>query len=192
MPRGYSATPLWGLSHGKTVTLTSISPNLSWEFSVVSSLSWYSILVLHACNDRGWLTSECLPRYDNLVRVNRRDSRYVTSPASWVYILPRIKNSKKKMAGVLNAIRAREKFTEKRLCSISWIFLLRHKKQENWLKVVSYTSMYHTIACLTVPKLSFLGEHSEVGQPRSLQACWTRMLYFDSTTQHQQTKRNGK
>ena len=59
--------------HWKTVTLSSISPNLSkhwrffsvlaefvlWEFSIVSSLSWYSILVQYVCNDRAWLTSEC-------------------------------------------------------------------------------------------------------------------------------------
>ena len=37
-----------------------------WEFSIVSSLSWYSILVQNVCNDRAWLTSECSPRYDNL------------------------------------------------------------------------------------------------------------------------------
>ena len=35
--------------------------------------------------------------------------------------------------------------------------------------------MYHAMACLTVPKLSYLGEHSEV-KARSLHACWTRML----------------
>ena len=35
------------------------------------------------------------------------------------------------------------------------------------------------MACLTVPKLSYLGEHSEVSQARSLHACWTRMLYHD-------------
>ena len=29
-----------------------------WELSIVSSLSLYSILVQHACNDRAWLTSE--------------------------------------------------------------------------------------------------------------------------------------
>ena len=28
-------------------------------------------------------------------------------------------------------------------------------------------------------KLSYLGEHSEVSQARSLHACWTRMLYHD-------------
>ena len=33
------------------------------------------------------------------------------------------------------------------------------------------------MACLIVPKLSYLGEHSEVNQARSLHACWTRMLY---------------
>ena len=79
-----------------------------WEFSIVSSLSGYSILVQHTCNDRAWLTSECSPRYDNLLWENRRDSRHVTSSASWVYIMPRIKNSQKKIAGVLNAIRDRE------------------------------------------------------------------------------------
>ena len=37
-----------------------------WKFAIlVSSLSCYSILVQHACNDRAWLTSECSPRYDN-------------------------------------------------------------------------------------------------------------------------------
>ena len=35
------------------------------EFSIVSSLSWDSILVQHACNVRAWLTSECSERYDN-------------------------------------------------------------------------------------------------------------------------------
>ena len=30
-----------------------------WELSNVSSLSLYSILVQHACNDHAWLTSEC-------------------------------------------------------------------------------------------------------------------------------------
>ena len=35
--------------------------------------------------------------------------------------------------------------------------------------------MYHAMACLTVPKLSY----SEVSQVRSLHACWTRMLYND-------------
>ena len=39
--------------------------------------------------------------------------------------------------------------------------------------------MYHPMACLTVTKLSYLGEHSEVSQARSLHACWTRMLYQD-------------
>ena len=34
-----------------------------WELSIVSSLSWYSIPVQHACNDRAWLTSECSPGY---------------------------------------------------------------------------------------------------------------------------------
>ena len=32
---------------------------------------------------------------------------------------------------------------------------------------------------LTVPKLSYLGEHSKVRKARSLYACWTRMLYHD-------------
>ena len=65
-------------SHWKTVTLPSISPNLSkhwrflafwfvlWELSIVSSLSLYSILVQHACNDHAWLTSECSPTQGNL------------------------------------------------------------------------------------------------------------------------------
>ena len=37
--------------------------------------------------------------------------------------------------------------------------------------------MYHAMACLTVPKLLYLGEHSEVSQAWSLHACRTRMLY---------------
>ena len=73
--------------HGswKTVTLSSISPNWSkhwrfltfwlslwlWGFSVVSSLSWYGILVQHACSDRAWLTIECSPRYDNFGTVRQ-------------------------------------------------------------------------------------------------------------------------
>ena len=32
------------------------------------------------------------------------------------------------------------------MCSISWFFLQRHKKHENWLKLMSLTSMYHAIA----------------------------------------------
>ena len=63
--------------HGywKTMTLSSVSTNLIfsilaefvlWEYSIVSSLSWYSILVQHACYDRAWLTSESSQRYDNL------------------------------------------------------------------------------------------------------------------------------
>ena len=52
--------------------------------------------------------TECSPTYDNLVWENRRDSRHVKSPASWVYNMPRIKNSKKKMAEVLTAIRERD------------------------------------------------------------------------------------
>ena len=31
--------------------------------------------------------------------------------------------------------------------------------------------MYHAMACLTVPKLYYLGEHSEVSQAWSLHAC---------------------
>ena len=42
-----------------------------WELSIVSSLSLYSILVQHACNDRAWLTSECSPRYDNFGTVRQ-------------------------------------------------------------------------------------------------------------------------
>ena len=51
------------------LTLSSVSPNLIfsvlaefglWELSIVSSLSLYSILVQHACNDHAWLTSEII------------------------------------------------------------------------------------------------------------------------------------
>ena len=34
--------------------------------------------------------------------------------------------------------------------------------------------MYHTIACLTVPKLSYLGEHSEVSQVFLVKPCSTQ------------------
>ena len=36
-----------------------------WDLSIVSSLSLYSILVQHACNDHAWLTSECSLTYGN-------------------------------------------------------------------------------------------------------------------------------
>ena len=37
--------------------------------------------------------------------------------------------------------------------------------------------MYHAMACLTVPKLSNLGEHSEVSQARSLHAAKTLKIF---------------
>ena len=55
-----------------------------WELSIVSSLSLYSILVQHACNDRAWLTSECSPRYDNFGTVNQACSAQGTN-AHYVY-----------------------------------------------------------------------------------------------------------
>ena len=97
--------------------------------------------------------SECSLRYDNLVWENRRDSHHVTSPSSWVYIMPRIKNSKKKMAGCWILFRWERKFMEERLCSISSFFTTAQ------LKIVTQTYFYHAISCLTVPKLSYLGEH---------------------------------
>ena len=47
---------------------------------------------------------------------------------------------------------------------------------------------------LTVPKLSYLGEHSEVSQARSLHACWTRMLYHDrlETIENSQSTNSAK
>ena len=83
--------------HWKTVTLSFISPNLSkhwrflpfwlslcfWEFSIVSSLSWYSILVQHACNDRAWLTSECSPRYDNFGTVRQGIEKCYIISSPW-------------------------------------------------------------------------------------------------------------
>ena len=115
--------------HCKTVTLSFISPNLSkhWIFLAfwlslcfgsfllfLVDLSWYSILVQHACNDRAWLTSECSPRYDNSVWENRRDSRHVTSPASWVYITRELKTLKRKSPGCWMLFGRERKFTEKR------------------------------------------------------------------------------
>ena len=133
--------------------ISSIRPNLSkhWRFLAFwLRLCVGSVLLFLVCHDTAFMFS----------------TRHVTSLASWAYIMPRIKNAKKKMVEVLNA-------------SISWFFLQRHKKHENWLKIVSLTPMYHAIACLTVTKLSYLGEHSEVSQARSLHVCWTRMLYND-------------
>ena len=88
-------------SHWKTVTSSSIGPNLSkhWRFLAL----WLSLcfgtfllflvchdtaLVKHACNDYAWLTTECSPRYDNLVWENRRASCHVMSAASWVLDKP--------------------------------------------------------------------------------------------------------
>ena len=48
-----------------------------WEFSIFSSLSWYCILVQHACNDRAWLTSECSPRHDNFDTVRQAIAWYI-------------------------------------------------------------------------------------------------------------------
>ena len=69
----------------------------------VAKSIYYSIIVQHGCNDRAWLTSECSPTYDNLIRENSNVSSQLS-----VYVMPRIKDSKKKMARALNAIRARE------------------------------------------------------------------------------------
>ena len=43
-------------------------------------------------------------------------------------------------------------------------------------------------------KLSYLGEHSEVSQARSLHACWTRMLYHDrlETIENSQSTNTAK
>ena len=38
-----------------------------WELAIFSSLSLYSILVRHECNDHAWLTSECSSRYYDLI-----------------------------------------------------------------------------------------------------------------------------
>ena len=46
--------------------------------------------------------------------------------------------------------------------------------------------MFHAIACLIVPKLSFLGEHSEVSQARSVtrprSESHTTLLYLSRAT----------
>ena len=56
-------------------------------------------------------------------------------------------------------------------CSIYWFFCKGIRSpiidQKSWVKPFKY----HAIAFLTVPKLSYLGEHSIVGQARSLHAC---------------------
>ena len=98
--------------HWKTVTLSSISPNLSkhWRFLAFwLSLCFGSCLLFLVCHYTAFLFSTramtalgWLPNAhrDMIILVrweNRRDSRHVTSLASWVYIMPRIKNSKKKM-----------------------------------------------------------------------------------------------
>ena len=100
--------------HGlwKTVTLSSISPNLSkhGRFLVfwLSLCFWSFLLFLvshdtaflfstHAMTALGWLLNAPQNMIILVWGENRRDSRHLTSLASWVYIIPRIKNSKKKM-----------------------------------------------------------------------------------------------
>ena len=139
------------------MTLSSISPNLSKHWSFLAfwlSLCFGSFLLFLVCHDAaflfstrvmtalGWLPNAHRPRCDNLVWENRRDSRHVTSPASWVYVMPRIKNSKRKWPWCWMLFGRESKFTEKRLSSISWIALQRHKKLENLLKIVSCTSIH--------------------------------------------------
>ena len=158
-------------------------------------------MIQHSCSALvQWprlLTSECSPRYDKLVRENRRDSRHVTSPASWVhvYVMPRIKNSKKKVAGVLNAIRARE---EKRLCSISWFFYVKAQETRELIKNRDF-NIYICITRSPVSPyqnyhISSIHEHSAVSQAWSLHACWTRMLYHDSlqTIDNSQSTKSAK
>ena len=57
--------PLWAQTWVNIEHFSVLAEFVLWEFSTVSSLPWYRILVQHACNDRAWLTSEWSPRYDN-------------------------------------------------------------------------------------------------------------------------------
>ena len=86
------------------------------------------------------------------------------------------------------------KFTKKRLNSISWFFCKDTRSsridQKSWVIPLCITrspvSLYQ--------KLSYLGEHSEVSQARSLHACWTRMLYHDrlDTIENSQSTNSAK
>ena len=116
MSRGYSATPLCGLSRNS---------------AVAGIFSWKSL---------GHIKCALVPcveqSFTNLARENRRDSHNVTSPASWVYTSCReLKTLKRKWPGCWMLFGRERKFTENRLCSISWFFMQRHKKHDNWLNI---------------------------------------------------------
>ena len=140
MSRGYSATPLWGLSRN----------------SAVAGIFFVKISRLRIVRISQYEKIEGLP------------SSNVSSQLS-VYVMPRIKNSKKKMAGVLNAIRARERerVHGEEIVQHFLIFFATAQEEREFIKnrelnlYVSRDRLYHRTR-----KLSYLGEHSEVSQAR--------------------------
>ena len=117
--------------HWKTVTLSSIRPNLSkhWRFLAFwLSLCFGSFLLFLICHDTAFLFSTGAMLFGR-----------------------------------------EKKFTEKRLSIISWFFAKIQEARElikNRELYLYVSSMYHAITCLTVKKLSYLCEHSEVSQAR--------------------------
>ena len=105
-------------------------------------------------------------RISQYEKIEGLPSRNVSSQLS-VYVMPRIKNSKKKMAGVLNAIWAREEVHGEEIVQHFLIFLAKAQKEREFIKnrelnlYVSRDRLYHRTR-----KLSYLGEHSEVSQAR--------------------------
>ena len=54
-----------------------------WELSIVSSLSLYSILVQHACNDRAWLTYHFHINYDLNLETAERSTQGTNANYMW-------------------------------------------------------------------------------------------------------------
>ena len=73
-----------------------------------------------------------------------------------------------------------------------WEFL---RFELEFLNRIKYCcSVFQHYSFLVVPKLSYLGEHSEVSQARPLHACWTRMLNSDrlETIENSQSSNSAK
>ena len=73
-----------------------------------------------------------------------------------------------------------------------WEFL---RFEPEFLNRVKYCcSFFQHYIFLVVPELSYLGEHSEVSQARSLHAWWTRILYHNrlETIENSQSSNSAK
>ena len=67
------------------------------------------------------------------------------------------------------------------MCSISWFYFFAEAQDAQELIKNHELNFYVSRDRLSqaIPKLPYVGEHSEVSQAWSLHACWTRMLYND-------------